>query len=114
MTEPEPTASPAARASRARSLPTPGARRATVIGAGSFGAALAVLLARGGLRPTLPARPAEQAATLDSERQNSAYLPGVELPAQLRIEAAAAGVERADFVFLAVPSSGLAEGIAKL
>src|SRR5260221_366979 len=53
MTEPEPTASPAARAPRARSLPTPGARRATVIGAGSFGTALAVLLARSGLRTTL-------------------------------------------------------------
>jgi glycerol-3-phosphate dehydrogenase (NAD(P)+) len=114
MTEPEPTASPATRASRARSLPTPGARRATVIGAGSFGTALAVLLARGGLRTTLQARTAEQAVTLDSERQNSAYLPGVELPAQLRIEPAAAGVERADFVFLAVPSHGLADVIATL
>jgi glycerol-3-phosphate dehydrogenase (NAD(P)+) len=114
MTEPEPTASPAARASRARSLPTPGARRATVIGAGSFGTALAVLLARGGLRTTLQTRTAEQAETLDAERQNSVYLPGVELPAQLRIEPAAAGVERADYVFLAVPSSGLAEVIATL
>ena len=46
---------------RARSLPTPGAKRATVIGAGSFGTALAVLLARGGLRTTLQARTAEQA-----------------------------------------------------
>jgi len=114
MTEPEPTASPAARASRARSLPTPGARRATVIGAGSFGTALAVLLARGGLRTTLQTRTPEQAATLDSERQNSVYLPGVELPAQLRIEPASAGVERADYVFLAVPSRGLAEVIATL
>jgi glycerol-3-phosphate dehydrogenase (NAD(P)+) len=114
MTEPEPTASPAARASRARSLPTPGARRATVIGAGSFGTALAVLLARGGLRTTLQTRTPEQAATLDSERQNSVYLPGVELPAQLRIEPASAGVERADYVFLAVPSHGLAEVIATL
>jgi glycerol-3-phosphate dehydrogenase (NAD(P)+) len=114
MTEPEPTASPAARAPRARSLPTPGASRATVIGAGSFGTALAVLLARGGLRTTLQTRTPEQAATLDGERQNSVYLPGVELPAQLRIEAASGGVERADYVFLAVPSRGLADVIATL
>ncbi|HLB20513.1 MAG TPA: glycerol-3-phosphate dehydrogenase, partial [Solirubrobacteraceae bacterium] len=97
MTEPEPTASPAARAPRARSLPTPGARRAAVIGAGSFGTALAVVLSRGGLRTTLQTRTPEQAAILDSERENSVYLPGVELPAQLRIEPAAAGVERADY-----------------
>jgi glycerol-3-phosphate dehydrogenase (NAD(P)+) len=114
MNEPEPTTSPAARAARARSLPTPGARRATVIGAGSFGTALAVLLARGGLRTTLQTRTAEQAATLAEERLNSTYLPGVELPAQLRIQPASAGVERADFVFLAVPSRGLGEVIAKL
>jgi len=122
MTEPEPTpsaapsatASAAARGPRARSLPTPGARRATVIGAGSFGTALAVLLARAGLRTTLQTRTAEQAEKLSAERRNEAYLPGVELPAQLRIEAASAGVERADYVFLAVPSSGLGGVIASL
>jgi glycerol-3-phosphate dehydrogenase (NAD(P)+) len=129
MTDPEPTAtpgtpaavtpasaaaSPAVRASRARSLPTPGAKRATVIGAGSFGTALAVLLTRGGLRTTLQARTAEQATDLEQEHENSVYLPGVELPTQLRIEPTAAGVARADYVFLAVPSSGLDEVIAML
>ncbi len=114
MTEPEPTPSPAPRAARARSLPTPGARRATVIGAGSFGTALAVLLARGGLRTTLQTRTAEQASQLNEARANVSYLPGVELPAQLRIEPTSAGVERADYVFLAVPSRGLGEVIATL
>jgi glycerol-3-phosphate dehydrogenase (NAD(P)+) len=85
-----------------------------VIGAGSFGTALAVLLARGGLRTTLQARTAEQAASLDQERENRVYLPGVVLPGQLRIEPATAGVARADYVFLAVPSSGLDEVIATL
>jgi glycerol-3-phosphate dehydrogenase (NAD(P)+) len=85
-----------------------------VIGAGSFGTALAVLLARGGLRTTLQARTAEQASRLVEERENTTYLPGVELPAQLRLEPASVGVERADYVFLAVPSSGLGEVIASL
>ncbi len=114
MTEPEPTPSPGLRASRARALPTPGARRATVIGAGSFGTALAVLLARGGLRTTLQTRTAEQATLIDRERENRRYLPGVELPGSLRIEPASAGVARADWVFLAVPSRGLGEVIDAL
>jgi glycerol-3-phosphate dehydrogenase (NAD(P)+) len=114
MDEPEPTPSPAIRASRARSLPTPGQRRATVIGAGSFGTALAVLLSRGGLRTTLQTRTAEQAQTIEAERENRVYLPGLELPASLRIEPASAGVARADYVFLAVPSRGLGEVIATL
>ncbi len=105
---------PAGRTPRTRSLPAPGARRATVIGAGSFGTALAVLLARGGLRTTLQTRTAEQAELIDKQRENHRYLPGVELPPQLRVEPASAGVARADYVFLAVPSSGLGEVIDRL
>jgi glycerol-3-phosphate dehydrogenase (NAD(P)+) len=82
-----------------------------VIGAGSFGTALAVLLARGGLKTTLLARTAEQARQLRDRRENGRYLPGVELPEELRIEAMSVGLARADFVFLAVPSNGLGEVI---
>jgi glycerol-3-phosphate dehydrogenase (NAD(P)+) len=114
MTEPEPTPSPAVRAPRARSLPTPGLRRATVIGAGSFGTALAVLLARSGLRATLLARTAEQAQRLAGERENREYLPGVELPQQLRFDSVSGGLERSDYVFLAVPSQALGDVIGSL
>src|SRR5438105_5638192 len=114
MPAPEPTPSQPARATRAFALPAPGARRATVIGAGSFGTALAVLLARAGMRTTLQARTAEQARELGEARENADYLPGVELPASLRIEPAHAGVARAEYVFLAVPSRGLGEVIDAL
>ncbi len=88
-------------------LPAPGTKRAVVIGAGSFGTAVAVLLARGGLRTTLQTRTREQAQQLAEDRDNRAYLPGVELPRELRIESVDAGLARADYVFLGVPSSGL-------
>lgn len=113
MTEPEPTPSPAARAARGRALPMPG-RRATVIGAGAFGTALAVLLTRAGLRTTLQTRTAEQAGEIDRQRENRAYLPGVELPGGLRVEPSGAGAAKADLVFLAVPSRGLGEVIERL
>jgi glycerol-3-phosphate dehydrogenase (NAD(P)+) len=93
------------------SLPTPGARRAVVVGAGSFGTAIAVLLARGGVRTTLQARTAEQAERLTADRDNALYLPGVDLPANLRIEPIGAGLARADYVLLAVPSQALQEVI---
>ncbi|MEA2314561.1 MAG: glycerol-3-phosphate dehydrogenase [Solirubrobacteraceae bacterium] len=113
MDEPEPTGPPA-RAVRARSLPTPGARRATVIGAGSFGTALAIVLVRSGLRTVLQTRTAAQAEVIEADRANEAYLPGVQLPAALRVEPAAAGLARADYVFLAVPSRGIGEVISGL
>src|SRR5258708_7088946 len=64
-------------------LPAPGTRRAVVIGAGSFGTALAVLLPRGGLRTTLQPRTEEQAERPPKEHQNAHYLAGGELPRQL-------------------------------
>ncbi len=85
-----------------------------MIGAGSFGTAVAVLLARGGLRTTLQTRTPEQAQRLADDRENRVYLAGVELPRELRIEPLDAGLARADYVFLGVPSSGLESVIASL
>lgn len=95
-------------------LPATGPRRAVVIGAGSFGTAVAVVLARGGLRTTLQTHTAEQAETLRNHRENRVYLPGIELPRELRIGEASTGLARADYVFLGVPSAGLAEVIISL
>ena len=117
MDEPEPNDSPAVRGSapaRGLSLPTPGSRRATVVGAGSFGTALSVLLARGGLRTTLQTRTSEQAAAIDRDRENHTYLPGVALPGGLRVEPASRGAARADYVFLAVPSRALGAAVDTL
>ncbi len=130
MTAPEPTPSPPTASAeqgtgaptaagkptraRARTLPSPVARRATVIGAGSFGTALAVLLSRAGLRTTLQTRSSEQATLLSTDRENKLYLPGVNLPSQLRVEPVSEGVARADYVFLAVPSRGLGLAISAL
>src|SRR4051794_30301966 len=87
-------------------------RRAAVIGAGSFGTAVALLLERSGVRTTLLTRTEEQFKELDDERENKRYLPGVELPRGLRVQALnpdEAQFRRADAIFLAVPSRALAE-----
>ncbi|CAB5033759.1 unannotated protein [freshwater metagenome] len=89
-------------------------RRATVIGAGSFGTAVALLLVRAGVRTTLQTRTAAQAAQLQREGENRAYLPGVPLARELRIETSADSLERADLVLLAVPSTAIARVLAEL
>src|SRR3954462_10159530 len=95
-------------------LPTPGSRRAIVVGAGSFGTAVAVLLARGGFRTTLQTRTPEQCARLDEDRENREYLADVELPRELRIASAGDGLGRIDYVFLGVPSVSLGGVINEL
>jgi glycerol-3-phosphate dehydrogenase (NAD(P)+) len=87
-------------------------RRPSVIGAGSFGTAIAVLLERSGVRTTLLCRTEEQAKELDSTRRNAHYLDGVELPGGLKIRAlnsADGQFRRVDTVFIAVPSRALGE-----
>ena len=95
-------------------LPSPGTRRAVVVGAGSFGTAVAVLLARGGFRTTLQTRTREQCQRLEEARENAAYLPGVQLPRELRVEPADNGLGRVDYCFLGVPSVALADVISSL
>jgi glycerol-3-phosphate dehydrogenase (NAD(P)+) len=75
---------------------------------------VAVLLIRAGLRTTLQARTEPQAEELARLRQNTVYLPGVELPRELRIEPTSSGLARADFVFLGIPSGDLDGVIAGL
>jgi glycerol-3-phosphate dehydrogenase (NAD(P)+) len=78
---------------------------------------VAVLLVRAGVRTTLLARTAEQVAELADARRNERYLPGVELPRDLKIRALGARDDqfsRPDLVFLAVPSKGLGEALDEL
>jgi glycerol-3-phosphate dehydrogenase (NAD(P)+) len=90
----------------------PPMRRAAVIGAGSWGTAVAVLLARGGLDVQLGTRTAAQAAQLNEERENGRYLPGVPLPGSLRVKQAGK-IELAglDLVCMAIPSGSLPQAV---
>jgi len=62
-------------------------RVVTVLGAGSWGTALALVLARNGREVRLVARNAEQAELLNSSRENTRYLPGIILPDNVRMMA---------------------------
>lgn len=59
--------------------------RVLVLGAGGWGTALAVHLARNGARAALWARTPELRAELRSARENRKYLPGVSIPASVEI-----------------------------
>lgn len=89
--------------------------KAAVIGAGSWGTALAVLLARGGLDVQLGCRTREQAERIATSRENERYLPGIELPPEIAIRRAAElEVGAVDLVCLAVPSASLPAAVGSL
>jgi len=93
----------------------PPLRKAAVIGAGSWGTAVAVLLARGGLEVQLGTRSPEQAEAMAESRENEKYLPGVRLPETLIVKRAHE-IELAgcDLVCLAVPSKALPAAVGAI
>jgi glycerol-3-phosphate dehydrogenase (NAD(P)+) len=93
----------------------PPLRKAAVIGAGSWGTAVAVLLARGGLDVQLGTRTPERAEEMAESRTNERYLPDVPLPDSLVVKRAGeielAGI---DLVCLAVPSAALPQAVGAI
>ncbi|HEX7080966.1 MAG TPA: NAD(P)H-dependent glycerol-3-phosphate dehydrogenase [Gammaproteobacteria bacterium] len=80
-------------------------RPIAVLGAGSWGTALAIQLARAGRPTVLWARDAEQVRTMRAERRNPRYLPDAPFPEALEVTADfAAAVGAADDVLIVVPS----------
>jgi len=85
-----------------------GDRRVVVMGAGAFGTALAVVMARDGADVTLWARDADQVAEMQASRRNPRHLHGVTLPERLCVSAELPDVVDPGVpVLLAVPMQAL-------
>ncbi len=84
--------------------------RASIVGAGSWGTAIALVLAAGGTQVTLWGRDVHHVAAMNEARENARYLPGVGLPAAIAIRCLASDAAPApDVVVLAVPSAVYAD-----
>jgi glycerol-3-phosphate dehydrogenase (NAD(P)+) len=83
--------------------------RVGVLGAGSWGTALAIHAASTGAAVQLWARREELAEQLIAERCNSIYLPGVEFPDNVTPTADVAALAGSKVVFVVVPSHGYRE-----
>jgi glycerol-3-phosphate dehydrogenase (NAD(P)+) len=82
-------------------------RAAAVLGAGSWGTALAVHLARAGHDVRLWARDDDLAAELIRARENVSYLPGIPLPPNVTVALTLGdALDSADLMVSAVPSHG--------
>lgn len=82
--------------------------RVAVLGAGAFGTALAVALARGGDAVGLWARSAAAADEIAQTRANRRRLPGVILPESVSVSAKIADFDTVPLILLAMPMQALA------
>ena len=91
------------------------ASRIAIVGAGSWGTALAVQFARAGHPAALWARDSAHVAAMQRERRNTRYLPEHAFPKLLEVTAdLGAAVTHADDVLVVVPSYALRETLTAL
>ncbi|OPL10902.1 MAG: glycerol-3-phosphate dehydrogenase [delta proteobacterium ML8_D] len=81
-----------------------------VLGAGSWGTTLAILLTKKGIKTVLWARNHKFAKQIRENRENTLYLPGFELPAALEITSdISKAVTDKEVILFVIPSHGLRE-----
>lgn len=86
-----------------------------VMGAGSWGTALAILLAENGNEVTLWEYQNEKAVTVERERENKVFLPGAKFPDTLHVTSELEGLlEGAKYVVFSVPSQVLRKVIGSI
>ena len=81
------------------------AKTTAILGAGAWGTALAVILARNGRRTVLAARRGDFLAQMSRTRENATYLPGISIPPQVELtDSWIDAVAEASVIVLAIPS----------
>ena len=86
-----------------------------VLGSGSWGTALATLIARNGHATTIWGRDAAQVASIRDRHENTRYLPGIPLPESLAATGdLGAAVAGADLVLVVTPSHAFNETLHAL
>lgn len=87
----------------------------TVIGAGSYGTALAIALSRNGLPTILWGRNQAEIERMSAQRQNFRFLPDITFPDALRLESdLGKAIQAARDILLAVPSHVFADVLRQI
>ncbi len=84
-------------------------RQTAILGTGGWGTALALLWAKAGDELILWGHTPERVAQISRSRQNPEYLPGAELPANVRLTSSLADCAGADLIVFVTPSVALRE-----
>lgn len=89
--------------------------KVVVLGAGSWGTALALVLARKGINVSLWSRDKQQVEEMKVSRENSKYIPGITFPSFLSVSNdLEEAIQDSNAVVLAVPSHAVRETTNKI
>jgi len=85
-----------------------------IVGAGSWGTALALVLHRNGLRVTVWGNDAYAVSQIEALKENRPYLPGVLLPDLIQFTADTRALDSLDLLLLVTPSRAVREVASRL
>ena len=86
--------------------------KVTIMGCGSWGTALAIVLAQKDIPVTMWCRREAQAVEMNTQHTNEKYLPGIQLPDNISVTCDLSdALQGAKYVVLAVPSQTLRENL---
>ena len=85
-----------------------------ILGAGSWGTALAWLWGKDGRQVSLWGNDAERAARMQATRENGDYLPGLKLPGSVRVTSELGDCTGAGLIVFATPSTALRQVATRL
>ena len=87
----------------------------SVLGAGSWGTTIAIILAEKGYDAKLWARREELAKEIELKRENTQYLPGVKIPQKLIVDSSMENViDKSEIIFSSIPSEFLRDSMKEL
>ena len=90
-------------------------QKIAILGAGSWGTTLAILLGEKGFNVKLWARREELASEIESKKENTQYLPDINIPNNVIVDSSMKdAVENSDIIFIVVPSEFLRSIIKEL
>lgn len=87
----------------------------TILGAGSYGTALAICLARNGHETTLWGRSKQHIADMETTRENSRYLSGYKFPERLKLESnLEKAISSSHNILIVVPSHAFGDTLEQI
>ncbi|MEI6871589.1 MAG: NAD(P)H-dependent glycerol-3-phosphate dehydrogenase [Verrucomicrobiota bacterium] len=88
--------------------------QAGIVGAGSWGTALGIVLHRNGLNVTILGNDPQGVAQIVSLKENRPYLPGIPLPESIQFTSEQEALQELDLLLIVTPSRAVREVAARL
>ncbi len=88
--------------------------QAGIVGAGSWGTALGIVLHRNGLNVTIWGNDPQSVAQIVSLKENRPYLPGISLPEAIHFTSEQEALQELDLLLIVTPSRAVREVAARL